>query len=69
MAEEAQLMKVLKAWWSLEALYYQCEVLFLGALLVFFMLMCVAKWKIKPRTDHEKVQLAMEQLQRKLDSR
>lgn len=61
-------MGALKAWWSLEALYYQCEVLFLGALLVFFMLACVVKLKWKQRIDHEKVQLAIEQLQRYLDS-
>jgi hypothetical protein len=62
-------MGALKAWWSLEALYYQCEVLFLGTLLVFFMLACVVKLKCKPRIDHEKVQLAMEQLNRYTDTR
>jgi hypothetical protein len=62
-------MGALKVWWSLEALYYQCEVLFFGALLVFSMVVCVAQWKRKPRTDHEKVQLAIAQLKRNLESR
>lgn len=58
-------MAALQHWWSLEALLYQYEVLFLAALLGFFMVAGVVRWKFPERVDHAKVQQAIEQLKRK----
>lgn len=61
-------MVALKAWWSLEALYYQFEVLTLAVLLVFLMVACAIRLKLPERSDHLKAQQAIEELKRKLDT-